>query len=492
MIRLPDLPASNPQQQAPSLAAMQAPARALQDVSQGLATVGNALTSEAFRIQAIENGHTESKIRLGWNERYAQLNQDLTRETDPAAIPRRTQELLAELQGTIDDESLPPAVRNRLRLQFDEFSTRTTISAGERASSLAITRAKAAFQNEQNLAFRTNDRSLLENSVATAREAFALLPEHEDAIFDAFDNKVILDILDQEIAANPQRFLSLTTEQIQERYPELIIDEIKKAQGRAKQAHQQIRSEDFDEFIGRIDSLDDPQNRETTPQAIIQAIEENYNLTNQDKTRLKKAVNMQSGQGIDSEQINNAWDITFKLREKYTDPSISDADYAKLHTDTLAQITSMIPRDQQGHLRQELSYRSPANRRGGQAQNLPSNASNKSNAQHIINEHVKEFHEDAHLRATARGRLYTELDEFLQKNPGASYVETVEPFVLKLLGINAAQLDSLIPVPGITAPPNPISGAALQRAIQNGDMPGVLPNDEENANATRIPPFIAR
>ena len=478
MIRLPEIPNVAPAETAtatPSASAVGAPARALEDVSRGLATVGSALTSEALRLQQIENARRESEIRQGWQQALADLNTRLATETDPTRIPQLTEQLIANLSGTVEDDSLPPALRDRLNNQFLQFSTGATIRAGEQASRLAITRARHAFENETQAAIRTHDRDALENAITTASDAFGLLPEQADSIRTDFERNAELDLLDLATTELPDELLQYDPEEFRRVYPHLNRNDLNRAQSAARREIQNQRTTEFDTLYEAL------YEGNLTPEQIENA----ERLTARDKQRLKSALTREDGAAIDPAAHAQAWDILLNLREKHKDPSISDAEYAALWNDARAETTSMLPPDAQGDIRQELSHRSPANRRGGSgnpAANLPSNAANKSEGRALI---TRAFNEglfgdpDEWSAFNTRQDLHIALDQYLQQNPGTSWQQTRQ-WLQSQIGLTATESAPIIPF----APPA-TSGIPLDQidGLLEGSLlppkpgtPGALPN----------------
>lgn len=177
MIRALEIPGLAPQAvNAPQVStdAATAPARALGDVAAGIARIGEPFTEIADRTQRAENARLELETRSGWNRQLADLNLKLQKEADPAEWTKQTDALLAQLKGSIDT-SLPPVVRDRLTLDYSEFADRAMISAGAEAAKLSQARARAALENDVQLASETGDRALYMKARETAAEI--LLPE---------------------------------------------------------------------------------------------------------------------------------------------------------------------------------------------------------------------------------------------------------------------------------------------------------------------------
>lgn len=486
MIRLPQVPnlqPSNPQPTAPSAAAMAAPARALEDVSRGLATVGTALTSEALRIQQIENSRRESEIRQSWQQSLAQLNTRLATETDPTRIPQLTEDLLAELSGTVEDESLPPALQRRLSEQYNEFSTNTTIRAGEQASRLAITRAQKAFQNEAEFARHTGDRALMEHSIETATEAFGLLPEDAERALRQFDTEQDRDILNVHIEADPDYLLEFDQQQFKKAYPNLDGNDYRRAQSAAKRQIQQYRAEEIEAYAERL----------AQGNLTAEEIDNADRLTTSDRQRLKKTL--EAANPLDFSKHPEAWDVLFNLRKDYTDPTVTDEDYAAKWNDARVQTMTMVPDGHTGDLRQELSYRSPANRRGG-AGDPTANLHTAKEYNSIARERLRHAQREELIDFVQYQDINASLTRWIKQNPTASW-EQMKHYVDSQVGTSLDDGPNPI-IPAMPPASAGIDTARILRAIGTGAYPQIpteqvvtpdLPDQPPGTNTVLLPPI---
>jgi hypothetical protein len=94
-----------------------------------------------------------------------------------------------------------------------------------------------------------------------------------------------------------------------------------------------------------------------------QDIEAAEHLTAKDMAAIKRSMN--SNRPPNPTAHSEAWKVLFEMREKFQSPELSDEDYAEQWNNARAKVLSLIPPNYQGDIKQELSYRSPANRRTG-------------------------------------------------------------------------------------------------------------------------------
>lgn len=464
MIRLPDIPnviPANPSPGAPSSAAMQARSRGIEDISRGLATVGTSLTSEALRIQQIENARRESEIRQGWQQSLAELNTRLATETDPTRIPQLTEDLIANLAPSLEDDSLPPALRDRLSEQFLNFSTGATIRAGEQASRLAITRARAAFENETTHAIKNHDRPGLEAAIATATDGFGLLPEHGEKIRDDFERAVELDLIDLAATELPDQILEYDTDDFQRVYPHLDRQDLRRAQANARREIQAQRSDE-------IDALEAALHTGRLREADVEAAQR---LSPKDRQAFLKSL--RATQPLDLSRHPEAWESLFALREAYTNPTVTDEAYAAQWNDARINVLSMLPESHQGDLKQELSYRSPANRRTGTESGSPATGSGVREYNTIARQRLGRALRDEIITPGQYEDIQAEMSRWTRTNPAASW-EDLRNWVDTRLGVSTEDSPAFMmpPAPPVAPGMNP---ADIQRALDSMDAHPINP-----------------
>jgi hypothetical protein len=189
----------------PSVAA--APAAALGSVAGAIAGVGQTFEGIAQRIQGAENARSESEARQTWLQGWGQLQTDLTRDPDPASHITRTREFLQQQRGTIDAPDLAPVVRDRLRLQYDDFATRALNQTTANASQLAVTRARAAMENEIDASLRGRNIAGVQRAVETNVANGVLLPEQGQKIITDAESTIVRNNYLDQAASDPAGFV---------------------------------------------------------------------------------------------------------------------------------------------------------------------------------------------------------------------------------------------------------------------------------------------
>lgn len=206
-LEIPGLAATqvNQPEASPSVAA--APAAALGSVASAISGVGRTFEGIADRIQSAENARVESEARQTWLQGWGQLQADLTRDPDPASHINRTRDFLQQQRGMLDGPDLAPIVRDRLRLQYDDFATRALNQTTANASQLAVTRARLAMENEIDASLRAGNMAGVERAVETNVANGVLLPEQGQKIRTDAEATIRRNTYLEQAAADPAGFL---------------------------------------------------------------------------------------------------------------------------------------------------------------------------------------------------------------------------------------------------------------------------------------------
>jgi hypothetical protein len=397
MIRLPQL----------SPTSLGNPAAPTPDVSSGINQIANAIgqVSGAFvqishDIARADNARKKSEFRQTLGKNYADLQIQLQTITDPQERLTRTNDFLASQRAAVDNPDFPPVLVEELRTYYDDFATTAQIRSAQDAAELTQTRARKAIQNELEAAKQYNDPVAFQNAVTDYVESGLGLPEDGEALMADFQQSAaetnFLDLIQQE----PQgALLDLQSEDFSTRNPSIIPSSIPKLQRYAEGLIQDRRAQEIDlletamiedtlteediksaeyitpndraKFMEGMDKHAAAAEREAlelqglkgplTPEQIDAA----KHLSPLEKEKLKAE---QTTLGIPLTHAHSqAWDRLFALRRAFENPTITDEQYAAMFNDTRTAVLSEINPKYSGDLRQELTYRSPANRKGGAA-----------------------------------------------------------------------------------------------------------------------------
>jgi hypothetical protein len=210
-------------------------------------------------------------------------------------------------------------------------------------------------------------------------------------------------------------------------------------------------------------------------------------LTDEDRARAKAALS--DTQPPDTSKHSQAWDALFQLREDFKNPAVTDEQYAEKWNETRSGILGLLPPAFQGDLKQELSYRSPANRLQGQPDARP-DASAKDYAT-LATARIKKAFDDSLLgdvtdpKSEAAKKAYTRMEDtraatiqFIKQNPNATWPE-VRDFTAKALGTS---LDDGEDVPIVPAAPAPVSFDTRMNGLLG------IPEGTGEASGALLPP----
>lgn len=358
MIRLPDIaaqPSTGINMPGVSASAIGAQAAGIGDLGKALMGVSDQFTETALRLQKVANARVISEKRFALAESYAEHQNELQKDPDPVSRMEKTRAFLQQAKSMVDGEDMPEAVRMELGNHFENFASNAVIRQSEDSARLEVSRAKAAFQNEITAATRNQDRAGLEMALDTAEAAGVLLPEEKEPFIAEFERSVTGTAFDMALEEMPEEVLKdIERPDFTSRFPGMTPEDVPRLRSAARANMQRKRGEEMDIIEAAL------LNGQLTEKDLAAA----QYLTPEDRARAKAALS--DTQPPDTSKHSQAWDALFKLREDFKNPAVTDEQYAEKWNETRSGILGLLPPAFQGDLKQELSYRSPANRLQGQ------------------------------------------------------------------------------------------------------------------------------
>jgi GH24 family phage-related lysozyme (muramidase) len=191
-----------------SAEAAAAPARALGAIAGAVGDASDGLVKIGHDLARIDNARMISEARTNRAAAYSQLQIELQKETDPQARLARTNAFLAEQKASMIPAGAPPAVREALALDYEDFSTRTQIAAAQDAATLTTKRATLALGNEIDSAYETLDEAKHRAALDNATASGLLLPEQRAAEEARFGKAVADRQTTTAIREDPQQWLT--------------------------------------------------------------------------------------------------------------------------------------------------------------------------------------------------------------------------------------------------------------------------------------------
>jgi hypothetical protein len=458
MIRLPDIP----QQPATTIGAplisqqaLAAPAHALGSLATTIAGVSDAFSAEALRIQRIENARMVSEARRGLAESYAAFQSELQSDPDPESRILRTREFLGNAKGMMQPADAPPEVLDTLSEHFEDFASKAVIHQTADSAKLTHHRAELSFRNEIAAARSSGDVTALENAISNAESAGIILPEEGEPIRRSFHRERDLQTIEGAIMEEPSLVLhDIDNPDFRTRFPNITSDDIPKLKRFAKQHVENRRSEELDLIQNALNA------GELTPKDLEAAT---Y-LTPRDISVVKKAL--VRTMPPDTSHHAAAWDLLFALRDKAKDPGVSDVDYAAAWNDTRTKVLSLLPPGLQGDVAQELSYRSPANRKleKDEPERAKSTSARSSDFKSLATQRIKKAYDEGTLgniddpESESAKLAYTRFEDarvalsrFIDANPDADY-PSIRDFVSQALGSTLTDGKPVITIPKFSPP----------------------------------------
>jgi hypothetical protein len=436
MIRIPNIPdlqGSAINAPPANARAMGASGEALGRVAQGIADVSEAFHQTALRIQKIENARELSERRFKLAEDYSAMSIELQKDPEPESRLNRMRAFLDQRRGSLESEDMAPALRDAMKMHFEDFASRAVIRQAEESANLSVQRGKLAFQNEIAAAMANQDRAGLEMALDTAQEAGVILPEERDPFISDFERSVTGTHLDMGIEADPEMVLfDIEKPGFLERNPGLTEADLPRLKSAANSSIQRKRAEEMDMIEAALIE------GKLTPQDLESAV---Y-LTPKDRARAKAALS--DSRPPDTSKHSKAWDHLFKLRDEFNNPAVSNEEYAAKWNDARSNILDLLPPAFQGDLKQELSYRSPANRSLGAADSRPDAAARDYAT--LATSRIKKAFDDGLLgdvtdpKSAEAKAAFTRMEDaraavirFIKQNPQATFPE-IREFTTKALG----------------------------------------------------------
>jgi len=207
MIRLPNIQPTQVGSPTVNPRALAAPAEALGDVAQAIASVGKEFHGIAVQTQRIENARLVSEKRLKLAGDFSAFQVELQKDMDPASRLQKTRDFLGQYKGQFDSEDLAPAVRDQLLQHYDSFAGNAVIRQTEDSANLSVKRAGQQFDNELEDSVRTMDLNraftVIDNTVAAGLNT----PEEATAKKRAVEMKIQGVQTQQEILRDPKGWM---------------------------------------------------------------------------------------------------------------------------------------------------------------------------------------------------------------------------------------------------------------------------------------------
>lgn len=289
------------------------------------------------------------------NEEAAQFSADLLTRHDPENWLDDYKTKSREWQGKIGEQKWLPGTKARVMEDFTRWNSSQTANLAKQMAVRVLEEGRARTSNALRYFGQTNDVEGYERTAQEGRSAGFYGEAEYDRLMMEGDRLFKINEIEGLNESDPttvkERLTAKNKDGTWAYDTELEIGDRKRLINQAEQSEQDLRREEMDSLELALDS---GQLRERD-------IEAAKYLTPNDRKRWHQAL--EASDPPSSEVHSEAWDILFENREAFADPSISDVEYAKRWNETRAKVAAIVPKQYSGDINQELSYRSPANRK---------------------------------------------------------------------------------------------------------------------------------
>lgn len=182
-------------------------AESIGSLARSIGGIADTFAAKAEQIDRVDQAGKESEIRNQLALAYANHQQELDRDPDPANHLTKTAAFIDSQRELLKRDGLSETTRARLGLWYDDFSTRARIDAGEKAARLANQRAGLQFTNEFEAAKQAGDRNAYLDARQRALDAGILLPEKATILDQDFEKTVRHNAALADIAEDPNAWL---------------------------------------------------------------------------------------------------------------------------------------------------------------------------------------------------------------------------------------------------------------------------------------------
>jgi hypothetical protein len=419
-----------------SMSAAGAPWAAMAGVGGDISQLGDKAMDFLVKQQRVKNVQMANEMEMAAAEMFGQFENEMRTNPNPDQWTGQWSQRLEDFQKQFVPDNLAPEQKAMIGERYSNFATRTTLQVAEMATVTGIGQARLTGENRRNQAIRLGDYDAGLESLEMDKEAGLLsLPEFEAKLAE-FDRQFETESVNGLVEEDPMVTLSELQEKNEDgtwkNFTGLEPHDRKRAISQAEAQIQEYRQQEMDLLDLALDSG-------TLQPKDIEAA--NY-LSETDRKRWAQAL--EASDPPSSEVHSQAWDILFENRERFADPSLTDAEYAKQWNDMRSKMASLIPKQYAGDINQELSYRSPANRKAVRSnppgyndpQELKTMGYNQLKRARdagmfgdISEEADKKTREEAYWKE-ARYRL--DVSKFLKQNRDAT-AEQIEEFTDKLI-----------------------------------------------------------
>ncbi len=341
--------------------AAMAPGKALENLGHAIENTGEKGLNLVARSRKIEEGGATVAFLADAHKQAAEFAGKLAQRSDTDAWADEWRQKAEALRQQGKNLKLSPEAKARLESELLDFTTRQGISFEVQARTKGLGIARS--QNEQTLAYHRarNEKVPHDRALKIAGDSGLMDPAEIQRAELLYKQQESIQSLQDQFKADPQAVIDTSDEEYLKQLPGGTLEMFENARNAARSQKQKFRAEELDLLEADLDK------------GVLhpRSIEAAKWITPGDVAKLSKA--MKKVDPPTSEAHGKVWNLLLANRETFTDRAVSDHDYAERWNTLRSEVIGMVPPEFAGDIRQELSYRSPANRTEAKTKPRPSN-----------------------------------------------------------------------------------------------------------------------
>lgn len=351
-----------------------APGKALENLGHAIEETGARGMEIAARSRKIEEGGAIAAFMADAHKQAGEFAGQLAKRSDTDAYIQEWRDKAGEFNERGKNLKLSPEGQARLNEELLDFTTRQGIQleTQARTKKLGIAHAQA---NQAEQYHRSRGEAVEHaRTLKIAADTGIYTPDDVSRAEMIFKQEETNRDLQRQFQEDPQGMIDRPDEEYLRLMPGATHEMVAHAKAAAKSKVQEYRAKELDQLEAALDS------------GVLHpvSIEGAKYITPGDAAKLAKALKK-----IDpptSEAHAKVWDLLLSNRSSFTDPAVSDHEYASKWNDLRTEVIGMVPPEFAGDIKQELNYRSPANR--SEAKNKPRPSADRQELRSVALERI--------------------------------------------------------------------------------------------------------
>lgn len=334
--------------------------KALENLGHAIEQTGEAGMQIGAKSRKIEEGGAIAAFLADAQKQAEDFGGQLATRSDTDTWVGEWKEKAGELNERGKNLKLSPEGQARLNEELLDFTARRGINFETQARIKKLGIAHAQMIQSENYHRSRGDAVEHARTLQLAADTGIYTPDEVTKAQVLFKAAETNRDLQEQFKADPQGVIDTPDEEFLRLMPGATLEMLAHAKNAAKAKVQEYRAQELDQLEADLD------------RGILhpRSIEAAGYITPGDVAKLTKA--MTKVDPPTGEVHAKAWGLLLANRQAFTDPSVSDHEYAAKWNDLRTEVIAMVPASYRGDLNQELAYRSPANRTEARTNPRPS------------------------------------------------------------------------------------------------------------------------